>query len=57
MEIDSKLSRELWLERERDYRAEQDSLNRFLLANVAGMLLLLISSIYLATQLVLNPGP
>ena len=53
MEDTSKERVQLWLERERAYRAEQDVVNRILLTNLAGMLLLLISSVYVAA-LVLN---
>ena len=54
MEDTSKSRVQLWLERERAYRAEQDIVNRKLLAHLAGMLLLLVSSVYIATTLVLN---
>jgi hypothetical protein len=54
MEDTSKARVQLWLERERAYRAEQDIVNRRVLMNLAGMLVLLISSVYLATTLAFN---
>jgi hypothetical protein len=54
MEDTSKARVQLWLERERACRAEQDVLTRKVLINLGGMLLLLIASIYIATNLALN---
>jgi hypothetical protein len=54
MENTSKSRVQLWLERERAYRAEQDVVSRRVLINVAGMLVLLISSVYIASTLALH---
>jgi hypothetical protein len=54
MEDTSKSRVQTWVERERAYRAEQDTVNRKVLVNLAGMLVLLIASIYIAAKLALN---
>jgi hypothetical protein len=45
---------ELWLELERKYKAEQRIVDRILLKNLTGMLLLLVSAASVATMLALN---
>ena len=54
MEDPSKSGVELWLEREREYRAEQKIVDRMLLKNLGGMLLLFVSAASVATMLAFN---